>query len=60
MKNVQYSHDLSQFNTQFSPYSNPCVKAKIEKNTYLMLKQLKTLNNHPTVIHTITPNTHNL
>ena len=33
--------NISQFNTQFSPLSNPCRKAKIEKNTYLMLKRLK-------------------
>ena len=51
---------FSQFKTQFSPLPTPGEKAKIEKNTYLMLKRLKPQINQPTVIHSITPNTHNL
>ena len=51
---------IFELNTQFSPITNPWQKAKIEKNTYLMLKRLKTLKNQPTVIQSITPNTRNL
>ena len=53
-------HNISQFNTQFSPYSNPCRKAKIEKIYIFNAQTVKTPKNQPTVIHTITPNTHNL
>ena len=32
---------IFELNTHFCPITNPCRKAKIEKNTYLMFKRLK-------------------
>ena len=51
---------IFKFIPNLAHFPTPGAKAKIEKNTYLKLKQLKPQINQPTVIHSITPNTHNL
>ena len=53
-------YDNFQIIPNLAHLPSPGEKAKIERKLHLMLKRLKPQINQPTVIHSITPNTHNL